>query len=372
MTTLYIIGNGFDLTHHLPTKYNPDLFNELVKLDVDVANAISELYFQNNVHYWQNFENLIGKVDEHLINDLRNNIENNIQAFQDEKDTEIYYFGPEDEKYGDDYSAVDNALNSASQAHVDIERALESTPLLQIDKIKSALNEGFENMISQANDMNTKKPERLFNKFDRINDKFITFNYTNTLEQVYGIPKNNILHIHGDLDLPAWGNQDININELQNDFFHEIDYSNHQDDFDLEHAKPDEIAAYNASRRGEDAAFPSNYDDYLSELNEPDSLLDEVVSDLNTLNSSMIKTLKIEELEQWIDSNTAQKEIQSVSVIGHSLGTVDMPYFNLLADKFNNKKWIVSFHGKEDPVFKNESALNGHLISGNQLCFYSL
>lgn len=376
MTTLYIIGNGFDLAHDLPTNYNPDLLNELIKLDDDVANAISELYFQNDITYWHDFEKLIGKVDKTLINDLRNNIESNIQLFQDEKDTEIYFFGPEDEKYGDEYSAVDNALFSASQSHIDIDSALESTPLLQIGKIKATLNEGFKNMIINANAITKQKPRKpkLFNNFDRTNDKFITFNYTDTLEQIYGIPKTNILHIHGDLDLPEWGNQYTNISELQNEFFREIDYNNHQSDFDLEHAKPDEIAAYNASKieDGTSPFFLSNYDDYASELNEPDSLLDEVVSDLNALNSSMIKTLRIQKLEQWIDSNVAQNKIQSVSVIGHSLGTVDMPYFTLLADKFNNKKWFVSFHGKGDPVFKNALVLNKHFASVDQLWFHLL
>lgn len=376
MATLYVIGNGFDLAHKLPTKYDPDLFNELYKLDSDVANAISELYFQNTVQYWQYFESLIGSTNEYLIDILRGNIENNIQGFQDAKDADIDYFSPEDERYGDDYSAVDNAIHSASLTHIEVENALESTPLLQIDKIQEALDEGFKNMISEANEINTQYPKKLqlFDRFDKTDDRFITFNYTNTLEKVYGIYEKNILHIHGDLDSPVWGNQDINISELQEDFFHDLDYNNHQNDFDLDHAKPDEIAAYNASsdEEGVSPFYLSNYDDYVNELNEPNTLLDGIVLDLNTLNSSMTKVLNLGELEQWIDSNIEENRIETVEVIGHSLGTVDMPYFNLLADKFNNKKWIVCFHGRKDPVFQNALALNGSFSSDNQIFFHSL
>ena len=61
-------------------------------------------------------------------------------------------------------------------------------------------------------------------------DYFITFNYTLTLEELYNIPSNHILHIHGkiddnnELEFGSFANDPKNVlNELNNKYFDRID-----------------------------------------------------------------------------------------------------------------------------------------------------
>lgn len=46
MPTLYIIGNGFDLAHKLPTSYKPNLTKILKSMDEDLFSKITNIFFK--------------------------------------------------------------------------------------------------------------------------------------------------------------------------------------------------------------------------------------------------------------------------------------------------------------------------------------
>ncbi|EMF0244167.1 hypothetical protein NSY06_002588, partial [Enterococcus hirae] len=68
MTKLYIIGNGFDLAHELPTSYEKDLKTILEENDKKLFELVNNLYFVLNPNsqddYWSEFEKHIGEITD--------------------------------------------------------------------------------------------------------------------------------------------------------------------------------------------------------------------------------------------------------------------------------------------------------------------
>ena len=137
-------------------------------------------------------------------------------------------------------------------------------------------------------------------------DIFFSFNYTDTLEILYGIE--DVLHIHGDV-----GKNDILI-------------IGHGDTRDIERAK--EIIH---NSRGE-------YNEYTT-------------STFDTVKTYLESTLKdtdaiIESHKKWFDGLIG---IDEVYIIGHSLGNVDLPYFKKINECIGEKaEWILCYHSKRD------------------------
>lgn len=161
MSMLYILGNGFDLYHGLPTRYEDYkqfLLDKHPWTQSGYAN-FEYLDISNEDERWSNVEkalridysSLISDFTEEGFSDLPSNCQgrNDVLADMDEATRFIYEFTGE--AYAEWISSVD--IYAASQ------------------KLR----------------------------FGR-NDYFITFNYTSTLESVYSIDSNNILHVHGNID----------------------------------------------------------------------------------------------------------------------------------------------------------------------------
>ena len=68
--TLYIIGNGFDLFHHLPTSYQHFYqWLKLMKQD-DFIKKMEELFpckSERGIQLWNDFEMALGKYELHSI-----------------------------------------------------------------------------------------------------------------------------------------------------------------------------------------------------------------------------------------------------------------------------------------------------------------
>ncbi len=161
-TTLYIIGNGFDLAHGMKTSYtdfkifldNNSNFKDLVE--------ILEYFYAGNIELWKDFESALGNISvDHIVSYAQELAEEN----RDEDDIEGQFHYQED--------------------------------LLDIDSksIHENLADAFCEWIYQISTNNI-APVFKLNK----NDLFLTMNYTKTLEDVYQIQSGNILHIHGDVD----------------------------------------------------------------------------------------------------------------------------------------------------------------------------
>ncbi len=154
--TLFIIGNGFDLYHGLDSSYHDfycwlnqnghkDFIENMEKIFPDVTKDQRKLL-------WCDFEKALGQYNAQKIHDT---------------------FG----------------------SHIDDSFYDENKQTEAINRIAPVLNNIKPLMKEWAKSLSTKKitPKLQLSK----NSRYINFNYTTVLEDLYDIPKENILHIHG-------------------------------------------------------------------------------------------------------------------------------------------------------------------------------
>ncbi|HFU4466649.1 TPA: AbiH family protein [Streptococcus suis] len=150
MTKLYIIGNGFDRAHDLPTDYRNDLRNILKETDETLFHLVDELFFQKSIELWSEFECKVGVINQMSLDSLANNTSDKIQEFfANNSDPYVFDYPMEHENYGDLYTVVGKAIYQASYEKISIE---ESFPLEECSKIPNFLRDGLDDMISNAND----------------------------------------------------------------------------------------------------------------------------------------------------------------------------------------------------------------------------
>lgn len=185
MSRLFIIGNGFDLAHGIPSKYEdfhkhlkdnyPNADDEEIKMPNWTKGHDGEIiYNQNDVvslilflisnaekygSKWKDFENSLGKLD--------------YEPFFDEL-TEVYNNG--------EYEDWENSTNyqNAGEELIDC-----------LQQIKSLFAEWINTI-----DENAVKDTKFGALINSHEDIFLTFNYTKTLELVYNAK--NVYHLHGE------------------------------------------------------------------------------------------------------------------------------------------------------------------------------
>lgn len=156
--TLLVVGNGVDLAHGLETRLR--CFKCFLKYKDDD----SRRFLKNVNEYapltedWSNFEEALGEIDYDTIRE----------------ENSCYIVDPGSDKWRDscnfDYSyEVDKTLSFDAKVATYIGKWIRSVLI--------AGNQIFD--VSFATD-------------------FLSFNYTNTLEKIYGISKQKICYIHGD------------------------------------------------------------------------------------------------------------------------------------------------------------------------------
>ena len=150
---LYVIGNGFDLWHGLPTGYS-----DFCEYSSDALEESEQFFwFQEDQRAWSDFENDLGTFDWAVFYDVHNHHDLDFNDFK-----MSYIAGLEDE------------LIQEANRHVD------------------TIRESFVEWVDSI-DISLLKPRMHF----KANARFITFNYTSTLQQIYGISEDRVLHIHG-------------------------------------------------------------------------------------------------------------------------------------------------------------------------------
>lgn len=170
---------------------------------------------------------------------------------------------------------------------------------------------------------------------------FFSFNYTSTLEKLYRIKNTNIKYIHG---------KAIN---SDTDLILGHDYKKPNNKPDLEKIR---------QKYGEEV-----YNEYLEELSGEDV---RVTEGADIINSYFTDTYK--PISDIIEDNKAffrkMKNIDEVIILGHSLESVDIPYFEKIFKSIDNSraKWIVSYHNKDD-VPKHQQALKNIGLKDKQI-----
>lgn len=137
------------------------------------------------------------------------------------------------------------------------------------------------------------------NKLAHINAFYFSFNYTDTLENVYKIPSDKVKHIHGMVDRPIYGHTS------------------------------------------------SQCQVYAPETNSwciTDDA-DDVVKELFHNTRKPVNEIIIREKSYF----QSLASVNIIYVMGHSLNAIDAPYYKEIINSIsNNAKWIVYYHEDKD------------------------
>lgn len=290
-TTLHIIGNGFDLAHGLKTSYRD--FREWIcahKKEFPINEFfLAEAFGCTSDELWSNFETVLGRMDPlTYLKGVYSEYKNEEMEDQSEK-VSSYVMS----NFGSTFKNV-------------IEGFGQWARYINVAEAESKIRE----------------LENLF-QFDT-KGLFVNFNYTNTLERVYQIPRQSILHIHGDAE----------DKHSQIIVGHDTDYKQYE---------------------------------------QP---LETYIDKIGVLNYSDIKPFLIQDLvnirkpiERGIDMCNEfleNREVDHIVVLGLSFGEVDYPYQKNIAKSYPNALWTISVHDDEDEYkvkrFISSLELNAQIV----------
>lgn len=283
MKVLYIIGNGFDLHHNLPTQYS-DFRNYLEKKNIELYNALEHCCKFD--YKWRDFED---KLSTFSIKGL------------------VYY-----NKEFINGDGVEYPLSAI------LEQAKE--------KLKYLSNE-LNNWIIETIEYPVKNDVEKPIEFEE-DALFLSFNYTKTLEEVYGI--RNVWHIHN---------------------FSAKIINNRYDSFTDEKKLSDIVVGYDENKVFSVADFEfenqicgTNFEDVFSWLQKP--------------TSSIISISK--------QKFNAYKSVEKVIILGHSLGDCDIPYFQEIEKRIlSNAIFEISFYSdkeKKDLQKQSDKFVKDHKV----------
>ena len=269
---LYIIGNGFDIAHDIKCKYCH--FGDFLADNYpDYYESIMGGYCRSNA-LWKDFENELPSCATH------------IEEFGSQMGNEM--------REELDYDPMDD---------MGIGRWLD-------DQYRF-LNELPKYLRLWVESIDTKKEAVYQINKDSV---FLTFNYTDTLEYVYGIDSDNIKHIHGYV-------------------------KNKKEELVIGHCNQ-KIISYALEKKKE---AETNFVDFS-------------VSTFDRVSKYCEVTLK--RTSRIIDENTdffeSLSDVDEVIIIGHSLNTVDMPYFKKVFNSISdNVIWkTYYFEDKDEKPFE--------------------
>lgn len=275
--TLHIIGNGFDVMHGLPTSYK-DFHNWIRQQPIKyVANEMEEVFQHSKCDFWSQFEASLGNLDlSKYTKDLVN------EAHENQN--------PDDDP--------DKWANEADDVYARLE--------FIVSKNYQLLMEAFKEWAQTIEVANIERQDLSMMGYDE-RGLFLTFNYTDTIEIVYNVPQERVMHIHGrgstHEEIIVGHSGDYN---KQRQAICDVLRAKLYEDGDIEHKL---IELFNQNRKSS-AQVIANHSVYFNKL--------------------------------------AKMNIEKIVVIGHSLGEVDIPYFERIIEVCPNAKWKFNPYSNDD------------------------
>lgn len=283
MTTLVIVGNGFDIQNGLPTSY--------YHFHTQYNNRLDEYFLHFTDFYddqeWSDFEENLGVFDEDNFREsavLEPSMDDMIESSN-------YLYG-----YNDEVSQ-------------------------KVDELVGDVTNAFTTWIR---DIDVKQATK-FMEFPK-EFKFINFNYTSTLQDVYSVPDVDVLHIHGKA---SW-----NI-----------------------------IFGHGVGNGNQSSSIEPN-------LDEP--WFDESYYTLASVTDRFHKPVN-EILEKHREHLERYGDVTKIIVIGHSINDIDIPYFKCILNAYPNAVWRNWNHkGEEnDGVSGTHDKLLSLGVPDDKLCSLS-
>lgn len=274
--TLFVIGNGFDLVHGVKSSYWD--FQSTLGKSNQLRAALEVALIGDDL--WGDFENNLAHINTY---GMLSNLDDMIDVY---------------DAYSEDASAAD------------LFAAAEET-MWPLQSIVHDLPRRFHMWV---NTLQPGKHMALFEEaFSKIS-RYLTFNYTEFLESVYGIPESRIAYIHGKRDTKGKGALVLG----------------HAPDAGTEDGRRPRLPHYRSAAKREklEAALlvAQNWVNWYHEDFTKDT------ADIIRAHASFFDMLS---------------EVRDVVVVGHSLSAVDMPYYFEMRSRirrFEQVHWFFSCH----------------------------
>jgi len=274
LKVLYIVGNGFDLHHHIKSCYRD--FGEYLNTVDPVLYGIVEEYFSFS-DKWSNLEEALGLFDADRLLEVSSHF---LRSYSDEEWSDA--------------------------SHHDYQYEVEKVVAALSNTLKRRFTAWAMTLQKQIADSSSSSGSLL--NLDR-GVRYLTFNYTSTLQQLYGVPPQNVLHIH---------------NEAVSD----------ESDLVLGHARnPSGMKSLNniADLEGQDPRITEAneiIDRYFSDTYKP-------TKEIIAKHSAFFRSLR---------------QVEQINVMGHSLSDVDLPYLIEIANNIakDRVRWAVRYYRETD------------------------
>ena len=277
--TLYIIGNGFDIKHQIHSSYN-DFLNWLIEnYRFDVIEELQRICpITENGKYllWSNFEKAIENIK------IKNIVEWDWENLLVAETTTGSFLIRNTPQFLD---------TQISEVIINV-----FTPWIRSIAIESEQLVKFEN--------------------DSI---FLTFNYTDTLEKVYEIPENKILHIHGR------ASTDTNLIVGHRNYVDPIQHINFASDFREDNHRIENVCDYNKLYKPIETIIEKNH-------------------------------IFFEKLSN----------VKSIVVMGHSCDKIDQLYFKKVSESVcKDANWTLFWHNDKIDIPNIQTMINYLKIDKN-------
>jgi hypothetical protein len=289
--TLYIIGNGFDIYHGINSRYS-DFKHYIHNTEYSIYDLIEEyIPVEEN---WSDLEAALADID---VDSVVENASDFLVSYGADDWSDAYHHD-----YQYEVNRIIEGLSGSLKTHFG-----EWIRQLEIPNIASL----------QVHPIHLNTDAR-----------YLTFNYTSSLTDIYGIPDSCILYIHGE--------------------------AKKEEDLVLGHAwNPTEI--------------PS-----LNNVPDPELMDTRVMEGNEIINSYFGHTFKnskkiIEENANYFEGLSG---LLNIYVLGHSLSHVDEAYFREIVANIDltEVKWVVTYYGDEERE-KHRKTLTNLGISEDLISF---
>lgn len=309
-TSLFIIGNGFDLMHEIPSGYSN--FRDSISKN-SILKFTLETYIKTD-DIWGNFESSLAYLD---------------------RESMLYTI----DMWLNNFDVLDEDDDDFSAAHY---FAAQETATDPVYVLTQELPKRFRKWIESLRYNGQIKPLKgLLNR----NTRYINFNYTEFLESIYGVHKENILYIHGDRRdkksqlvlghghntdaiFEEWYQANKNRKEYQPKINKgKVKYDRNDNPVYLGYFLKDETMGNWKSQMRYDA------------INNMVGIIEDYYDDSAKKTEEVLKKNK--------DYFKTLSNIKNIVVIGHSLSDVDDPYFKEIINSNinkNNINWYFSWY----------------------------
>lgn len=155
---LYVIGNGFDVHHRIVSRYE-DFKKWVIQNKDSHLVRMMDIFFSNECEFWADIENALGDYREERITE-----------------------------FCEPVSSDDFKYDHPGQWQAGLEDSIPYVFGEVMDYFRDSFNEWVWSLGISGVKADLQLPTE---------SKYLTFNYTETLEMCYHVPDKNILHIHG-------------------------------------------------------------------------------------------------------------------------------------------------------------------------------